>query len=121
MAMTAFCHGLTSSDGGTAPPCWICLSSEGIPAHPCACPRAAHPRCLARWQLQQAGRPEEVECRFCGAGYGDWREQLAPDPGLAPATPVMAVNAGGRVHKIRVQPGPEGKAAFRREVRVNLG
>ncbi|KAI8466096.1 MAG: hypothetical protein J3K34DRAFT_472897 [Monoraphidium minutum] len=93
-----------------APCCWICLGSDGPLERPCACPRDAHARCLARWQLQQAGRAEERACRFCGAAYGDWREQLAAGAGLAPATPVMAVSVGGCVHKLRVRPGPEGKA-----------
>ncbi len=49
--------------------CWICLDEkqEGQPLYsPCACPRKVHPKCLARWQLQQAGRPEETHCRYVG-------------------------------------------------------
>jgi hypothetical protein len=30
---------------------------------PCKCPRKVHPQCLARWQLQQAGKHEEKYCR----------------------------------------------------------
>lgn len=39
--------------------CWICLCSsekgEGLQSV-CGCPRQCHPSCLARWQLQQAGK-----------------------------------------------------------------
>ena len=48
--------------------CWICLSEEGELSSPCRCPRKVHMECLARWQLQQAGRSEEQTCRFC---YGE--------------------------------------------------
>jgi hypothetical protein len=47
--------------------CWICLddTKDKDPlVSPCRCPRKVHPRCLARWQLQQAGRPEETACRY---------------------------------------------------------
>ena len=42
--------------------CWICLSDagdidSGALIEPCLCPRLAHQRCLARWQLQNAGKP----------------------------------------------------------------
>lgn len=55
--------------------CWICLeeaSEDG--SHemisPCKCPRKVHPQCLARWQLQQAGRHEEKFCRCAAAAVG---------------------------------------------------
>ncbi len=35
--------------------CWICLGEQAGLMRPCACPRFAHPHCLARWQLQSAG------------------------------------------------------------------
>lgn len=39
--------------------CWICM--EGArPGSPlvqrCACPRVVHDKCIARWQLQSAGK-----------------------------------------------------------------
>ena len=47
--------------------CWICLDDSGSEKEalvsPCNCPRKVHPKCLARWQLQQAGRLEETNCR----------------------------------------------------------
>lgn len=49
--------------------CWICLDENKRGQElrsPCACPRKVHPQCMARWQLQQAGRPEETNCRYCG-------------------------------------------------------
>lgn len=56
---------LTSMDIGEA--CWICFD-ETNGAHqldsPCNCPRKVHRACLARWQLQQAGKYEEQFCRW---------------------------------------------------------
>ena len=45
--------------------CWICLEagSRHDLVNPCRCPRKCHPQCMARWQLQQAGRAEETHCR----------------------------------------------------------
>jgi hypothetical protein len=48
--------------------CWICLEEAAENGShklmsPCKCPRKVHPQCLARWQLQQAGRHEEKFCR----------------------------------------------------------
>jgi hypothetical protein len=49
--------------------CWICLDDAAEDGSrqmisPCKCPRKVHPQCLARWQLQQAGRHEEKFCRW---------------------------------------------------------
>ncbi|KAG2431690.1 hypothetical protein HYH02_013267 [Chlamydomonas schloesseri] len=81
------------------------------------CPRKVHPSCLARWQLQQAGRKEESSCRFCNASLPDWKQILAPAPPSQPVEPIMVVSLGGRCVKLRVRPGPEGMAAFRQQVR----
>ena len=56
------------SDGSDQEMCWICLEEESESGDnrlmaPCKCPRKVHPQCLARWQLQQAGRHEEKSCR----------------------------------------------------------
>ncbi|GIL58654.1 hypothetical protein Vafri_13657 [Volvox africanus] len=96
--------------------CWICLGEGGVLSRPCMCPRSVHPTCLARWQLQQAGRKEERSCRFCNASLPDWKAQLAPAP-PAPVEPVMVVSLGGKAVKMRVKPGPEGMAQFRQQVR----
>ncbi|GBF90703.1 hypothetical protein Rsub_03004 [Raphidocelis subcapitata] len=137
----------TASDGG--PCCWICLDEGGGPlTTPCACPRPVHACCLARWQLQQAGRAEETACRFCCGRYPDWRAALPgicaaaaaaaararlgclgggePDPeagagGYAAASPVMAISAGGSVHHFEMLPGPFGRALFRAQVGALLG
>ncbi len=72
--------------------CWICLSGEGELAHPCNCPedRVVHKKCLARWQLQSAGRSEEKSCRFCKAELPAWKDSLTPTH-LKPAIPVVSV------------------------------
>lgn len=36
--------------------CYICLSGEGELLHPCTCPRVVHASCLAKWQLNCAGK-----------------------------------------------------------------
>jgi len=60
--------------------CWICLDDDQAELFsPCTCPRKAHAKCLARWQLQQAGRPEETHCRFCASQLADWKVHLTPD------------------------------------------
>ena len=151
-----------SSGGGHASCCWICLGGDGTSAtdglagdgagtaaapleRPCACPRRVHRACLARWQLQSAGRPEERACRFCGADYGDWRSVLlggggaggdaevealirrsfdaGANPGGAAAAqpPLMALSARGRTFKVPAAPGPVGRASFERRVRELLG
>eukprot|EP00882_Tetradesmus_deserticola_P002712 GHRQ01002883.1.p1 GENE.GHRQ01002883.1~~GHRQ01002883.1.p1 ORF type:complete len:151 (+),score=36.33 GHRQ01002883.1:170-622(+) len=105
--------------------CWICMagaSPEQPLESPCACPRRVHLRCLARWQLQQAGRREETHCRFCHASYGDWRQSLAPrydsaDVPARPATPIMAISFEGQIHYIKVYPGAEGRARFEAQIR----
>ena len=54
--------------------CWICLDGSSGEAgkeslmRPCLCPRRVHAKCIARWQLRQAGRPEEKHCRWDGNG-----------------------------------------------------
>lgn len=53
---------------GDSDMCWICLEEAAENGShtlmsPCKCPRKVHPQCLARWQLQQAGRHEEKFCR----------------------------------------------------------
>jgi len=60
--------------------CWLCLCGEesGPLRRPCACPSMySHPRCLARWQLQQAGHDEEQRCRFCREVLPPWTSALA--------------------------------------------
>ena len=88
-----------------APACWICLQEAEDSLNPlvrvCACPRTAHAKCVARWQLQSAGRPEEKNCRFCAAALPDWRSQLLPEgwSGGAAALPppTIAVHFHGQV------------------------
>lgn len=59
--------------------CWLCLQGPEENSSPlfvpCRCPGlTSHPLCLARWQLQQAGRPEETQCRFCEARLPAWTD-----------------------------------------------
>mmetsp|Transcript_65251 Transcript_65251/g.143019 ORF Transcript_65251/g.143019 Transcript_65251/m.143019 type:complete len:289 (-) Transcript_65251:435-1301(-) len=97
--------------------CWICLDGGGDLVNPCACPadRVVHKTCLARWQLQSAGKSEEHCCRFCGKEYPSWKDSLTPQ-NLQPATPVVSVHYNGVCHKIRVKPGPDGFESFQRQL-----
>ncbi|GLI60308.1 hypothetical protein VaNZ11_002424 [Volvox africanus] len=105
--------------------CWVCLEGSsdlsGAMEHPCACPRGVHAKCLARWQLQSAGREEERYCRFCKLELPDWRDILTPKVPAAP--PVMAIVYDGKVVRLQVKPGREGQLEFQRHVRraFNLG
>lgn len=108
-----------------APSCWVCLNGAGENEKgddglvwPCRCPRAAHRRCLARWQLQSAGRTEESTCRFCGDALPDWRPSLTPDEiSELSREAVMAVVLNGVEHRIRVSSGTQGRQKFEDEIR----
>ena len=91
-----------SSAGGV--PCWICLEAgggggggEGEPAMllPCKCPRPVHPKCLARWQLQSAGKTGEfVVDRRGGGGVAGSRAAGGGNGGLlAPGWPFLSASS----------------------------
>ncbi|PSC70781.1 zygote specific ZYS1 isoform B [Micractinium conductrix] len=105
----------TSSSEDT-PVCWICLDTAGPLIFPCKCPRVAHPRCLARWQLQSAGSRKETHCEFCDARLPDWKATLTPQCG-ANAPAVMNVNFDGRTYSFEVKPGPDGYRQFTESIR----
>ena len=100
--------------------CWICMESGARDplASVCACPgKLAHARCIARWQLQSAGKQEERTCRFCMNELPDWRPHLTP-PDLKPSrTAVLAVALNGGEHRITVEPGSSGRSQFEKEIR----
>ncbi len=88
--------------------CWICLDdgcstgSRQDLMSPCQCPRKVHPKCLARWQLQQAGKAEETHCRFCHSTLADWKASLTPEtlkPEVDKANPIMVVYFEGEIHR----------------------
>ncbi|GAX73398.1 hypothetical protein CEUSTIGMA_g851.t1 [Chlamydomonas eustigma] len=65
-------------------------------------------------------RREERQCRFCFFTLPDYRPTLLE--GLPePATPVMSVHFGDQIHLVRVEPGPEGRLKFEKDVRTLLG
>lgn len=93
-------------------PCYICLSNESAHDHdalirPCPCPRNVHRRCLARWQLKQAGKPEETSCRFCQHTIGDdWRNVLTPlylRPYMSYMRPTLGITFNGEQYDICVE------------------
>eukprot|EP00887_Chlorella_sp_A99_P007795 scaffold20.g7795.t1 len=96
--------------------CWICLDSNEPLLRPCRCPRTAHPKCLARWQLQSAGTRRETHCEFCDGRLPEWKDTLTPQCG-AQAPAVMNVNFDGRTYSFEVKPGPEGYRQFTEAIR----
>jgi len=114
--------------------CFICLGGdnpeglEGPLLRQCNCPSLfSHTQCMIRWQLQNAGKAEESECRFCRTTLKDWRkgfsEMLPLQPAqVQPAPPVMAVVFRGRTIKVPLIhcEGPDGvaesQAKFKRTV-----
>jgi hypothetical protein len=57
--------------------CWLCMDNiRGEKTSiMCKCPdRYCHKTCMAKWQLQCLGKPEEKYCRFCYTMLPDWRE-----------------------------------------------
>lgn len=105
--------------------CWICLDESGDMdkeplVSPCSCPRKVHPKCLARWQLQQAGRPEETNCRFCHSNLADWKASLTPEnlkPEVQRVQPIMVVYFEGEIHRIPVKQGSDGLKEFTNRIR----
>ncbi|KAL6763226.1 hypothetical protein V8C86DRAFT_2496893 [Haematococcus lacustris] len=103
--------------------CWICLDgADGAKSlvSPCKCPRVAHAHCLARWQLQSAGKDEELHCRFCHQTLPDWRPILTPAH-IKPSTPVVSVHYNGVCYRLRVRPGADGFEHFRRQLHKITG
>lgn len=115
-ALGAVERSAASSSSEDAPVCWICLDSQGPLIFPCKCPRTAHPRCLARWQLQSAGSRKETHCEFCDLRLPDWKGTLTPQCG-ANAPAVMNVNFDGRTYSFEVKPGPDGYRQFTEAIR----
>lgn len=102
--------------------CWICHDGHGVSMpleRTCRCPwMKVHRQCLARWQLQQAGKVEERRCRFCRDTLPDWRDVHA---GLPRAQPVMTVVHEGLTHQVIVEPGEEGQKKFQDDIRRIFG
>jgi len=106
------------------PLCWICLDIGGDLVYPCKCPRSAHARCLARWQLQSAGTRKETHCEFCDSALPDWKGALVPvgeggaqGGGTIKAPAVMNVNFDGKTYSFEVEPGPSGYEKFTAAIR----
>lgn len=118
--VSAASHSVERSSNSTSsedtPVCWICLDQSGPLVYPCKCPRVAHPKCLARWQLQSAGTRKETHCEFCDTALPDWKGTLTPQCG-ANAPAVMNVNFDGRTYSFEVKPGPDGYRQFTEAIR----
>ena len=69
---------------------------------------------------QQKNRSEERVCRFCHTELRDWKPVMTRAAGAKVVTPYMRVSFNGRTYKVQVQPGPEGAAAFERQIRSLL-
>ena len=83
---------------------------------PCKCPRSAHSKCVARWQLQSAGTRKETHCEFCDGELPAWKETFIPAVVDARADPIMNITFNGVTRGFRVAPGPEGYKKFTSEI-----
>lgn len=103
--------------------CYICFASAdaGPLERVCRCPTLVHRRCIARWCLYSAGRPEERSCRFCQSTMPDWKSVLTPRGLLLCATPVLSIYFGGTCVRLRVTPGRDGLASFLRQLEGLVG
>ncbi|GMH45916.1 hypothetical protein BSKO_13879 [Bryopsis sp. KO-2023] len=103
--------------------CWICFDggNDNRPlVSPCDCPRKVHRACLARWQLQQAGKYEEQCCRFCQKALPDWRPFLTPEclrREMSQAQPTMMVTFNKQVCFVPVKAGADGLSDFTDTIR----
>jgi hypothetical protein len=59
-------------------------------------------------------------CRFCHKELHDWKPVITQAAGAKVVTPYMRVSFNGKTYKVQVQPGPEGAAAFERQIRSLL-
>lgn len=92
--------------------CYFCLQECDTHFRPCACPRLCHKACLARWCLQQAGRSEEKNCRFCSRELPDWRENIQQPKNFKDVVPKMGIEYQGRYYFVDVEPGDTGREKF---------
>ena len=65
--------------------CFICFDETPPLISPCACSSAAHPKCLARWQMHRRGTSDEKQCRLCKQPLPAWQSQMRDEP-LPPLT-----------------------------------
>lgn len=98
--------------------CFICLGNEEPLIKPCRC-LTCHQSCLARWQLQSAGKEEESKCRFCKQPLPSWKAAFADLSGEA--APVMSIQFSGHTYWLQVKPGQPGVEQFKDDVRRLLG
>jgi len=82
---------------------------------PCKCPRSAHSKCIARWQLQSAGTRKETHCEFCDTELPGWKDMFLPAIENH-GDPVMNVTFNGVTRGFRVSSGPEGYRKFSSEI-----
>eukprot|EP00951_Prasinocladus_malaysianus_P012040 scaffold89465_cov47-Prasinocladus_malaysianus.AAC.1 len=99
--------------------CWICLEAgtTALPlgSMPCKCPRFAHDKCIARWQLQSAGTRKETHCEFCDSNLPDWKQTFRP-PSDVNVAAIMNVTFNGITHGFEVVPGEEGYQKFTADI-----
>lgn len=111
-------------ESGEGDICYICLGEDGQLIRPCACRSLqCHQSCLARWQLQSAGRQEEKQCRFCKQDLPSWKTafaELTQQPETS-HVPVMSIQFNGQKYWLEVRPGAGGVEQFKEDVRKLLG
>ena len=89
--------------------CWICFEECSKQENPlkshCSCQYLlSHSKCIARWQVQQAGKREEKFCRFCDKEMPNWMDQMCGGK-IKKGNPIMEFFYDGKKYKFAIEPG----------------
>lgn len=94
--------------------CWICLEEGGDLVSVCDCPSCVHSQCLAKWQLHNIGKPEEINCRFCKKEFPDWKEKYKSS---SPVTQQLKFKVLYQGKKKMIPIDPDNVEEFRETIR----
>jgi len=99
--------------------CWICLNTdfeeENLSIDKksniqqqncnklekiCNCKTVVHPICLAKWQIQNAGKLEEKQCRFCNKELPHWKNAFKNKIKLT--DPILNIQFNGKNKNFKI-------------------
>jgi hypothetical protein len=84
---------------------------------PCNCPKYAHPKCIARWQISKIGTSEEHCCRFCNGKMPCWKETFGIQSNRKDAVCFRIYHNG---HNFKLYATPGRFDDFKRQLQVLL-